>query len=392
VPAVTIYLDNNATTRPLPEVVEGVERSLREFWHNPSSSHRLGQAARHRVELARASVAGLLNAKPAEIVFTSGATEAISMAIRGTLAANPDRKTVITSAIEHEAVRDLLRGLAKHQGVVVRTLPIGLSGAVNPADLVPLLDDSVAIVSIMWANNETGIIQPIDELGAICRDRGVIFHSDATQAVGKIDVDLGRDVPPCDLLCLSGHKLHAPKGIGALWVRRGVSLMTQTPGKQERERRGGTENTAGITGLGIACEQTQRWLKNPENPARIEQLRDRLERGILERVEGSRVNAGAGEAPRLWNTTNIAFPKLESEALLFLLSERGVCASAGAACSSGSLDPSPILRAMGVPDELAHGSVRFSLSRDTTEAEIDGALEVIPACVERLRASATSVR
>lgn len=395
-----MYLDNNATTRPLPEVVDAVTRSLVENWHNPSSVHRPGQAARHAVELARASVARLLNARPADLVFTSGATESISMAIRGVLAANPSKKTVVTSSIEHEAVRDLLKDLTKRQGVVVRTLPVGLSGAARAADLVPMLDDSVALVSVMWANNETGVIQPIDDLAAICRDRGVIFHSDATQAVGKVRVDLGGIAPPCDLLSFSGHKMHAPKGVGGLWVRpnstgRGVrvALVPQTPGTQEKERRGGTENTHAIVGLGVASDLARSWLEdaeNPRNPGTIASLRDRFEAAILARVPGAVVNGGP--APRLWNTTNIAFPKLEAEALLLLLSERGLCASAGAACSSGSLDPSPILLAMGVPEAQAHGSLRFSLSRETTDDEIDEALSIIPACVERLRASASSVR
>jgi cysteine desulfurase len=396
-----VYLDNNATTRPLPEVVDAVTRSMVENWHNPSSVHRPGQAARHAVELARASVARLLNARPADLVFTSGATESISMAIRGVLAASPSKKTVVTSSIEHEAVRDLLKDLAKRQGVVVKTLPVGLSGAVRAADLVPMLDDSVALVSVMWANNETGAIQPIDDLAAICRDRGVIFHTDATQAVGKVRVDLGGNTPPCDLLSFSGHKMHAPKGVGGLWVRpnstgRGVrvAIVPQTPGTQEKERRGGTENTHAIVGLGVASDLARSWLENaenPRNPARIGALRDRFEAEILARVPGAVIN-GKGASPRLWNTTNIAFPKLEAEALLLLLSERGVCASAGAACSSGSLDPSPILLAMGIPDAQAHGSLRFSLSRETKEAEIDEAISIIPACVERLRASASSVR
>lgn len=393
-----VYLDNNATTMPLPEVVEAVAGSLTRTWHNPSSVHRAGQAARQGVELARASVARLIGAKPGEIVFTSGATESIGLAIRGTLAANPSKKTVVTSAIEHEAVRETLSDLAKRQGVTVRTLPVGLSGVVEPRDLASMLDESVAMVSVMWANNETGAIQPIHELAAICRDHGVILHCDGTQAVGKLAIDVGA-MRVCDLLSFSGHKLHAPKGVGALWMRSNavgmarVAVVPQMAGTQEKERRGGTENTPGIVGFGVACEAAAAWLNapgTPENAGKIAVLRDRLERGILDRVAGAVVNAAGSQ--RLWNTTNIAFPKLEAEALLLLLSERGVCASAGAACSSGSLDPSPVLLAMGVAETLAHGSLRFSLSRFTTEAEIDEALEIIPACVERLRASATSVR
>lgn len=390
------YLDNNATTMPLPEVVDAVHRALAETWHNPSSIHRPGQAARHGVELARAGVARLIGAKPGEIVFTSGATESIAMAIRGTLAANPSKRTVVTSSIEHEAVRETLSDLAKRHGVTVRTLRVGLSGVVDPRDLAELLDDSVALVSVMWANNETGVVQPIRDLAPICRDHGAILHCDATQAVGRVPMDVGA-LTVCDLLSFSGHKMHGPKGVGALWVRSNapglprVALVPQTPGTQEKERRGGTENTPGIMGFAAACEAAAEWLKNPENPGRIAELRNRLEAGILARVPGAAVNA-AGAPERLWNTTNIAFPKLEAEALLLLLSERGVCASAGAACSSGSLDPSPVLLAMGVPETFAHGSLRFSLSRFTTAAEIDEAMEIIPACVERLRGSATSVR
>jgi cysteine desulfurase len=392
---VPVYLDNNATTMPLPAVVDAVNRALTQTWHNPSSIHRPGQTARHGVELARAGVSRLIGAKPGEIVFTSGATESIAMAIRGTLAANPSKRTVVTSSIEHEAVRETLSDLVRRHGITVRTLRVGLSGVVDQRDLTELLDDSVALVSVMWANNETGAMQPTRDLAPICRDHGVILHCDATQAVGRVPIDLGA-APLCDLMSFSGHKMHGPKGIGALWVRSNapglarVALVPQTPGTQEKERRGGTENTPGIMGFAAACEAAAEWLENPENPGRIAGLRDRFEAEILARVPGAIVNAKG--SPRLWNTTNIAFPKLEAEALLLLLSERGVCASAGAACSSGSLDPSPVLLAMGVPETLAHGSLRFSLSRFTTQAEIDEAIDVIPACVERLRASATSVR
>ena len=384
-----VYLDSNATTRPTPEVVEAMSWMLKEAWHNPSSIHRPGQAARHRVELARQSVAKLLNATPREIVLTSGAAESIALAVRGALAANPERRTFITTPIEHEAVRDLCRSLAKHSGISVKLLPANADGLVNATDLEGMLDDDVGIVSVMWANNETGAIQPIESIGRLCRERGVLFHSDATQTVGKIRTDLSPTGTPVDLVSFSAHKFHGPKGAGGLWIRRGVSVVPQVMGAQEKERRGGTENTAAIVGMGVAAEQAMAWIADPAAAERVRSMRDRLESGILSRVSGAVVNAAA--APRLVNTTNIAFPKLEAEALLLLLSEKGLCASAGAACGSGSLDPSPILRAMGVPLELAHGSLRFSLSRETTDAEIDEALELVPSCVDRLRASATSV-
>ncbi|MFM9957563.1 MAG: cysteine desulfurase family protein [Phycisphaerales bacterium] len=398
-----VYLDNNATTQPLPRVVEAMDDALRQTWANPSSVHRAGQAARHAVELSRASVARLIGVAPAEVVFTSGATESINLAIRGVLAAAsagqgkrsvPSKPVVVSTPIEHEAVRELLAELSRRGVVEVRTAPVGRDGAVSASEVAALIDDAVALVNVMWANNETGVMQPVEEIGAICRDRGVIFHVDGTQVIGKRAIDVARGgprgAPVCDLLSFSAHKFHGPKGAGALWVRRGVRLVPQQPGVQERERRAGTENVPAIVGMGEAADAAADWLKTHENTAQIIALRDRLEGGVLERVPGAKVN-GAGAA-RLDNTTNIAFPKLEAEALLLLLSERGVYASAGAACSSGSLDPSPVLLAMGIPSEEAHGSLRFSLSRLTTDAEIDEALGVIPSCVERLRASATSVR
>lgn len=404
-----VYLDNNATTQPLPEVAEAVGACLRQTWANPSSVHRAGQAARHAVELARASVARLIGAAPGEVVFTSGATESINLAIRGVVASagkgnggSSGRAVVVTTPIEHEAVRELLGELSRRGLVEVRTAPVGRSGAVEPEAIASMMDGGVALVNVMWVNNETGVIQPVEEVGSICREHGAIFHVDGTQAVGKMPVDVAcggaGGMPVCDLMSISAHKFHGPKGVGALWVRRGVRLMPQMPGVQERERRGGTENVPAIVGMGVASDAAAEWLGKPENSAKTAALRDRFEAGVLARVPGARVNArgesarGVGVMGRVVNTTNIAFPKLEAEALLLLLSERGVLASAGAACSSGSLDPSPVLLAMGIPAEEAHGSLRFSLSRLTTEGEIDEALEVIPACVERLRASASSVR
>ncbi len=391
----SIYLDNNASTRPLAQVVAAVNEALTRAWHNPSSVHRAGQEARQRVELARQSVARLVNASPKEIVFTSGATESIGLAIRGVLSALPPKKrTIVTSPLEHEAVRDLAKAMAEQGHAQVKMVPVLRSGVVDVSALPGLIDETVGIVSIQWANNETGAVQPVAEIGRICRERKVVFHSDATQWVGKMPVDV--KTAPADLLSFSAHKFHGPKGVGALWIRRGIGLVPQIRGVQEQERRGGTENVPGIVGMGAAAEAAMAWLEDPAQRDAVAALRDRFERGVLGAVPEATVNGPTGHAQdahavRLWNTTNIAFPKLEAEALLLLLSERSVCASAGAACSSGSLDPSPVLLAMGVPRERAHGSLRFSLSRETTAEEIDKAIGVIAACVARLKSSATSV-
>jgi len=392
---VTIYLDNNATTRPLAEVVAAANDALERRWHNPSSVHRPGQEARQGVELARQSVARLINASAKEIVFTSGATESIGLAIRGVLAALPPKKrTIVTSPLEHEAVRDLVKALAEQKQAQIKMVPALRRGVIDSAALAGMLDESVGIVSIQWANNETGAVQPIDEIGRLCRERRIVFHSDATQWVGKMPADV--KTATVDLLSFSAHKFHGPKGAGALWVRRGIGLVPQIRGVQEHERRGGTENVPGIVGMGAAAEAAMHWLADPVQREAVAALRDRFERGVLDAVPEASINGPVeqGDQPRaarLWNTTNIAFPKLEAEALLLLLSERGVCASAGAACSSGSLDPSPVLLAMGVPRDEAHGSLRFSLSRETTPAEIDRAIEIVAACIGRLRKSATSV-
>lgn len=383
----TVYLDHNATTRPDDAVVRAMGEMLSGCWHNPSSIHRPGQEARRRVELARASVARLINARPRQIVLTSGASEALSSAVRGTLISQPPtRRTLITSGIEHEAVRDLCDCVGRElEGAQIRHMPMAREGVVDAEALHGLIDDSVCMVVLMWANNETGAIQPMQRVGEICRERNVVLLSDATQWVGKMPTDVTRD--PIDLLTLSAHKFHGPKGAGALYIGPRARVRPIVHGAQEQHRRGGTENTSGIVGMGVAAELAIEWLADPENARRVSARRDRFERGILERVPGAVINGVHGPGDRLWNTANISFPPLESEALLLLLSERGVCASAGSACASGSLEPSPVLTAMGIPPERAHSAVRFSLSRETTDAEIDRALEVIPVCVERLRAS-----
>ncbi len=380
-----IYLDNNSTTQPAPQVVEAVTRALRELWANASSAHRAGQEVRHAIELAREQVANLIGTRAGRIIFTSGATESNNLALRGILQARSPRKTIVTTTAEHSAIREPCAVLEARGYRIVR-LDVNEQGVVDPARLTSTLDeygDDVALVSIHWANNETGVIQPIKELAATCREHRVLLHTDATQAVGKIPVDVNSI--EVDALSLSAHKFHGPKGVGALYVRTGVRMMPQIiGGPQERQRRGGTENTPGIVGMGAAADLANEWLAG-DGATRQAALRDRLERSIVDAVDGAQVNASG--ATRLWTTTNIAFPPLEAEAILLLLSERGLDASAGAACSSGSLDPSPVLLAMGLPEPVAHGSVRFSLSRDTRPDEIDRAIDTIPAVIARLKQS-----
>jgi cysteine desulfurase len=386
-----IYLDNNATTKPLPEATAGVLRVLAEHWENPSSVHRGGQGARQEVDLARRSVARLLGCTPRELVFTSGATESIDAAFRGVLAANARKSVIVTTAVEHEAVRDLCKSLEEESAgrITTRLLPLGDGGIADPNALDALLDDSVALVSVQWANNETGAIHPIAEIGAACRARGIPFHTDATQWIGKMPCDVA--AMPIDLLSFSGHKFHGIKGAGGLFIRRGVRLRPVLRGTQEMERRGGTENVPGIVAMAAAAQAAQAWLADDAERERLAHLRDRFEADVLTGVSDASINGPRDARLRLWNTTNIAFPRLQAEALLLLLSERGVYASAGAACSSGSLDPSPVLLAMGIPPERAHGSLRFSLSRFTTEQELAEAAGIIADCVRRLRQSATSV-
>lgn len=379
----TIYLDNNATTRPTPGVVDAVRRGLEIHWHNPSSVHRPGQDARHAMELARAAIAALAGVAPRRLTLTASGTESINMAVRGVLGAS-GKRTLITTGVEHAAVRDLAEQLA-NDGVTTRLIPL-LPGGVADADaLDALIDDDTALVSVQWANNETGAIQPVERIGAVCRAKGVPFHCDATQWIGKMPCDLSADgAPPIDLLTFSAHKFHGPKGCGALWTGPLVRLRPQTPGSQELGRRGGTENLPAILGAAAAAQAAGAWLADAHQRARLASLRDRFERAVIDACPGATVNAPPDRSARLWNTTNIGFPRLEAEALLMGFSERGLCASAGAACSSGSLDPSPVLLAMGVPPEIAHGSVRFSLSRDTTEDEIDRAVDIVATVVARM--------
>lgn len=378
-----IDLDHNATTKPSPAVVRAVVESLETTWHNPSSVHRAGQQARAKVELARQSLARLIGARPREIVLTSSGTESIDLAIRGVMEASP-RRRLLTTKVEHAAVRDVAEDLSR-KGASVEWIPIDGNGVVRMDALEAMLTAETGLVSVQWANNETGAIQPMEQIAALCRSRGVLLHCDATQWVGKEPTDVGsvsgRGMG-AHLLTCSPHKFYGPKGVGVLWVAPGVRLTPRVLGSQELGRRGGTENVPGIVGAGVAADEAMSFLEDAKARQRLRSMRDAFEARVLATVPGSRVNGGG--APRLWNTTNIAFPRLEAEALLLLMSERGVAASAGAACSSGSLDPSPVLLAMGVAPEEAHGSIRLSLGRETTVKELEAAADVIAACVRQL--------
>jgi cysteine desulfurase len=374
------YLDNNATTAVAPEVVAAMAPYFARRWGNPSSMHRFGGQVRRDVEEARARVAALINADPAEIVFTSGGTESNNGAIYGVAEILGPRAPIVTSRVEHPAVLGPCRHFRDDHGR--RLIEIGVDGQ-GHLDLEALrraVRDGPALVSLMWANNETGVLFPMDEVAAIVKEAGGVLHTDAVQAVGKVPVDVRRT--PVDLLSFSGHKLHAPKGIGALYVRRGTRLKTfMIGGHQEGGRRGGTENVPYIAGLARACELAVAHL--PEAP-RIAALRDRLEERLLAACPDAGVNGD--RRLRVPNTTNMSFALIEGEAILYHLSDLGICASSGSACSSGSLEPSHVIRAMGVPFTAVHGSIRFSLSRFTTAEEVDYVLEQMPRVVARLRA------
>ncbi len=377
-----VYLDNNATTAVAPEVREVILPYLSESYGNPSSMHAFGAHAGQAVDKARDQVMSLVGAEmPSEIVFTGGGSESDNLAIVGTLRAYPDKKHLVTTQVEHPAVLGLCRELESRHGYEVTYLPVDGRGNLDLDDLRAAIRSDTAVVSIMAANNETGVIFPTEEIGAIVKATDAVYHVDAVQAVGKLPVDL-RD-STVDLLSLSGHKLHGSKGVGALYVRRGTKLRPLiVGGHQERGRRAGTENVPGLAALGTACELAGRYMA--EEQTRVRELRDRLERNIVEAVPDSRVNGDIEH--RLPNTSNISFDYIEGEGILLLLDRVGIGASSGSACTSGSLEPSHVLKAMGIPFISAHGSIRFSLSRFNTEAEIDYTAAVIPRIVERLRA------
>jgi cysteine desulfurase len=375
-----VYLDNNATTAVAPEVLEAMLPFFRERWGNPSSMHAFGGNLGRDVERARAQVAALLGAEtPSEIVFTSGGTESDNTAILSALEAYPDRRQVVTTRVEHPAVLSFAQHLER-KGYEIARVGVDRDGNLDVVELRAALSSRTAIVSVMWANNETGVIFPVEEIARMAHEAGALFHTDAVQAVGKIPMNL-RD-SSIDMLSLSGHKLHGPKGIGALYVRRGTRFRPHViGGHQERNRRGGTENVPGIVGLGRAAESAAASLE--EERRRVAALRDRLEQGLIDRVPDAVVNGTARH--RLPNTTNVSFQFIEGEAILLMLDREGICASSGSACSSGSLEPSHVLRAMGIPFTYAHGSIRLSLSRYNTDADIDHVLDVLPRVIARLR-------
>jgi len=374
-----IYLDNNATTRVDDAVFEEMRPYFCELYGNPSSMHFFGGQVQKKVDEARNRVAALLGAEPAEIVFTACGTESDNTAIRSAIEAFPEKRHIITTRVEHPAVLTICRNLTK-RGYRVTELGVDGAGRLDLEELKRVIDDDTAVVSVMWANNETGVVFPIEEIGAIVKERGALFHTDAVQAVGKIPLNMASST--VDMLALSGHKLHAPKGIGALYVRKGVPFRPfLVGGHQEKNRRAGTEATSSIIALGKACEQAARHMED-EN-TRVKGMRDRLERELMTRIPNARINGGGAE--RLPNTLSIAFEFVEGELILLYLSEKGICASSGSACTSGSLEPSHVLRAMGVPFTCAHGSIRFSLSRFTTDAEIDTVVRELPAIIRRGR-------
>jgi cysteine desulfurase len=375
-----IYLDNNATTQVAPEVVQAMLPFYSELYGNPSSMHSFGGGVAASIKEARENVARLLGAAADEIVFTSCGTESDSTAIRAAIESYPAKKHLVTSRVEHAAIKNLFESLSK-KGYRTTFVPVDRQGRLDLDVLYENLTDDTAIVSLMWGNNETGVIFPIEEISRRVKERGIVFHTDAVQIVGKIPIDLSRT--GVDMLSLSGHKIHAPKGIGALYIRKGTKFAPfMIGGHQEKGRRGGTENTAAIVGLGKAAEMARKHMASGSYTA-VRELRDTLENEILAQVPSTFVNGD--RANRLPNTTSIAFEYVEGEAILLMLNEHGICASSGSACTSGSLEPSHVLRAMGVPFTAAHGSIRFSLSRFTTRQEIDVVLEKLPPVIARLR-------
>jgi cysteine desulfurase len=376
-----IYLDHNATTPLAPEVIDAMSRALGDQFGNASSIHYFGQRAKAAVDEARTEVARLIGAEPADLVFTAGGTESDNLALRGVLdAAHASRPRLVVTSVEHEAVLITAKALAR-RGRPVTILPVDRSGLVSLAELEAALGADVAMVSVIAANNETGVMQPVADMARIAGASGAVCHTDAVQAVGKIPVDVA--ALGVDLLSLAAHKFGGPKGVGALWIRRGTALAgVITGGRQERNRRAGTENVPAIVGAGVAARLARSRLAT--DAERIGALRDRLEAGILAAVPGTSVNGGG--APRVPNTTNIAFERVEAESLLIALDLEGIAVSTGSACSSGTLEPSHVLRAMGLPHGRVQSSIRFSLGRTTTDEDVDRTMAVLPAVVQRLRA------
>ncbi|SFT64781.1 cysteine desulfurase [Kosakonia arachidis] len=374
-----VYLDNNATTRIDPMVLEAMMPFLTEHYGNPSSIHDFGTPSRAALERAHQQVADLLGADHAsEIIFTSCATEATSTALLASVELMPERREIITTAVEHPATLAVCEHLER-QGYLIHRIGVNADGALDMEQYRQALSPQVAVVSVMWANNETGVLFPVIEMAAMAQEYGALFHCDAVQVVGKIPLDIGRT--QIDMLSCSAHKLHGPKGVGCLYLRRGTRFRPLLRGgHQERGRRAGTENIAGIVGMGSACELAQIHL--PGAPS-LAQLRDRLEEGLIAQVPS--VMVMGGNQPRVPGTTNLAFEFIEGEAILLLLNQMGIAASSGSACTSGSLEPSHVMRAMNIPYTAAHGTIRFSLSRYTREKEIDYVIDTLPTIIARLR-------
>ncbi len=374
-----VYLDNNATTMVADEVREEMLPYFSTLYGNPSSMHTFGGQVHRKIEVAREQVAWLINAEPEEIIFTSCGTESDNTAIMSALMSRPEKRHIITTRVEHPAVLNFCKTIAR-RGYRVTFLPVDKHGRLNLEELEASITDDTAVVSIMYANNESGVIFPLEEITAIAKSKGVPFHTDGVQAVGKIPVDVKR--LPIDMISISGHKIHASKGVGALFIKKGTRF---TPyiigGHQEKGRRGGTENVASIIGFGKACELAKHHF--PFENTKVKELRDRLEQGLLDTCPSARINGDIDN--RLPNTTNISFEYVEGEAILLRLNEYNICASSGSACTSGSLEPSHVLRSMGVPFTSIHGSVRFSLSRYTTDEDIDCVLEKMPPIINELR-------
>jgi cysteine desulfurase len=381
-----IYLDNNATTMVAPEVLEAMMPFFRDRYGNPSSIHRFGGLIRRHIDTAREQVAALLGAEPDEIYFTGCGSESDNTALQGFFAAHGPQTHIITSVVEHPAVRNTSRNIKK-KGARLTEITVDKNGLLQYDTLKGAVIDEHTIVSLMWANNETGVIFPIEDAAALVKGRGGVFHTDAVQAVGKLPIDIRKI--PIDLLSLSGHKLHAPKGVGALFIRKGVEIEPLlTGGHQENGMRAGTENVPYIVGLGKACELSLQHME--KDNASMRRMRDRLERELLARCEGAKLNGHPSK--RLPNTTNVSFEFIEGEAVLLLLDELGIAASSGSACTTGSLEPSHVITAMGIPYTFAHSSTRFSLSRYTTDKEIDLVIASMPGIVSRLRALSPFVK
>ena len=389
-----IYLDNNATTAPLPSVTKAVLHAMETLWGNPSSIHRVGQEARHQVDEARAAVASLINCEAARITFTSGGTEAANLALKSACAMRPNRKMIITSQVEHAAVGEAIDLLVVENGYNIVRLENCSDGIVCLKQLEKLLQDhaeEIAVVSVMWCNNETGVIEPIEKIVALCHAHGVLVHSDGTQWVAKMPVDV-QDVP-IDLLTFASHKFHGPKGVGAMYSSTGITVSPLvTGGPQERGRRGGTENVPAILGFGVAATEAMLWLTK-ENIRCMESQREMFETLLASKIPTIHINSSG--APRAWTTSSISFPEVKGELMLLMLSEQGVCASSGSACSSGALKGSKVIEAIGTPGDGEWGAVRFSFARTTTEEELTftvGALVTVVQTIHSIVSAASEAQ